>query len=93
MFIIAIGATIAAGIQFYTFSSATANLTSKLRTISFKSMLRQDSTLDRSVSWKLKLNVRLLVAFFDEEKHSVRIVSQPNQAKRTWAEPCGRLGR
>jgi ATP-binding cassette subfamily B (MDR/TAP) protein 1 len=42
-FIIAIVATLTMGIQVYLFSMAAARLTSKLRSLSFKAILRQDS--------------------------------------------------
>jgi ATP-binding cassette subfamily B (MDR/TAP) protein 1 len=44
LFIIAIIATMSIGMQNYLFSSAAARLTSKLRSLSFKAILRQDST-------------------------------------------------
>lgn len=44
LFIIAILATLSIGMQNYLFSSAAARLTSKLRSLSFKAILRQDST-------------------------------------------------
>jgi ATP-binding cassette subfamily B (MDR/TAP) protein 1 len=42
-FIIAIGATLTMGCQLYLFSNAAARLTAKLRSLSFKAILRQDS--------------------------------------------------
>ena len=45
LFLIAIGSTIAMGCQNYFFGVAAANLTSRLRSLSFKAILRQDSEL------------------------------------------------
>jgi len=43
MFLIAIVSTFAIGWQTYLFASAASTLTARLRTLSFKAMLRQDS--------------------------------------------------
>jgi len=43
LFVIALVATLAYGFQRYLFSSAASNLTARLRSLSFKAMLRQDS--------------------------------------------------
>lgn len=43
LFIIAIGSMLALGIQSYMFASTAATLTAKLRSLSFKAILRQDS--------------------------------------------------
>jgi ATP-binding cassette subfamily B (MDR/TAP) protein 1 len=43
MFVIAILSTVAIGFQNYLFANAAANLTARLRSLSFKAMLRQDS--------------------------------------------------
>lgn len=46
-FIIAIISTMAIGMQNYLFASAAATLTAKLRSLSFRAMLRQDSQFFR----------------------------------------------
>ena len=43
MFLIAILSTVAIGFQNYLFAGAAATLTARLRSLSFKAMLRQDS--------------------------------------------------
>lgn len=43
LFLIAIVSMISIGVQNFMFASAAANLTSKLRSLSFKAILRQDS--------------------------------------------------
>ena len=44
-FLIAVLSTVSIGMQNYSFSSAAAMLTSKLRMLSFRAILRQDSEL------------------------------------------------
>ena len=69
-FIIAIGATILMGSQVYLFSGAASRLTSKLRSLSFKAILRQDSK-PTLLLWKRSLPDALLVEYFDRDEHSV----------------------
>ena len=69
LFVIALGSTLAIACQNYFFSTAAAGLTSKLRSLSFRAILRQDSALlDFRVD--LILNFYLLVGWFDEDKNS-----------------------
>ena len=70
-FIIAIVATLTMGIQVYLFSKAAARLTAKLRSLSFKAILRQDSKPMLSDA-NVPLLMYLLVEFFDKEENSVR---------------------
>ena len=50
LFLIAIGATICIAIQNYMFNRAAAGLTEKLRKLSFKAILRQDSEYKLSIA-------------------------------------------
>jgi hypothetical protein len=42
LFLIAVGSTVVLGLKSYFFSSAATDLTAKLRSLTFKAMLRQD---------------------------------------------------
>jgi ATP-binding cassette subfamily B (MDR/TAP) protein 1 len=59
LFVIAILSTISIGFQNYLFAYASSILTARLRTLSLKSLLRQD------------------IEFFDQEKNSARIFTDP----------------
>lgn len=71
LFLIAICSTIAIANQNYFFSRAAASLTSKLRSLSFRAILRQDSTSrSRPPLPNALTNITLSVGWFDEDKNS-----------------------
>jgi hypothetical protein len=57
------------GMQNYLFTIAAANLTSKLRSLSFKAILRQDSEL--SILLPSDMLSTCVVEFFDKEENNV----------------------
>ena len=59
------------GIQNYLFASSAASLTSKLRSLSFRAILRQDSTL-LTGSVLTRVHIFFSVEYFDREENSVR---------------------
>ena len=70
-FILALCATISISTQNYTFLRASAGLSEVLRKLSFKTMLRQDGTLNWiCIPRPPTLTLLSLVAFFDEDKNS-----------------------
>ena len=70
MFVIAIIGMIVVAGQNYYYSRAAAGLTSKLRSLCFRAILRQDSTfLLRLSFWEFLLTC-LLVAWFDQDRNS-----------------------
>ncbi len=76
-FIIAIGATVTMGSQVYLFSGAAARLTAKLRSLSFKAILRQDSKPILSLC-KCSLTAAPSVEYFDRDEHSVSSLVLPD---------------
>jgi hypothetical protein len=73
-FIIAILAMISIGCQNFLFSSAAASLSSKLRSLSLRAILRQDSKLVSERRNTLSSHHNLPVEYFDRDEHSVRAV-------------------
>ena len=51
LFLIAVGSSFAVGLENYMFSRAAATLTAKLRSLSFKAILRQDGEFVRARRW------------------------------------------
>jgi hypothetical protein len=64
---------ISIGSQNFLFASAASSLTSKLRSLSFRAILRQDSTLLRDFCVRrAQLFLSFSVEYFDREENSVR---------------------
>lgn len=72
LFLIAIVSTFCIAVQNFMFNRAAASLTEKLRKLSFKAILRQDSEYKLAIATAVFVfNVPSPpVAYFDEEKHS-----------------------
>lgn len=74
LFVIAIISMMTIGIQNYMFASTAATLTAKLRSLSFKAILRQDSKSSMYVTRFFRTLIYLpfwfLVEFFDQESNS-----------------------
>lgn len=70
LFIISVGSLFTIGLQSYMLASAAANLAAKLRSLSFRAILRQDSK-SRLTDMLIYL-YSFVVAFFDQDDKSVR---------------------
>lgn len=71
LFLIAIVSTFTIGIQNYMFSAAAANLTAKLRSLSFKAILRQDSKFFYECGGGYQSDyMTSTVEFFDQDHNS-----------------------
>jgi hypothetical protein len=62
---------ISIGSQNYLFASAAASLTSKLRSLSFRAILRQDSMLLPGF-YVVSCSISFSVEYFDRDENSVR---------------------
>jgi ATP-binding cassette, subfamily B (MDR/TAP), member 1 len=70
-FLIAVVSTISVGLQNYLYASSAAILTAKLRTLSFKAILRQDSKYKVLLLLVTSSLIFHVVEFFDKDENSV----------------------
>ena len=73
-FVISVLAMICIGCQYFLFSSAAASLSRKLRSLSLRAILRQDSKSVSEYRNTLFSHHNLSVEYFDRDEHSVRAV-------------------
>ena len=76
LFIIAIISVVTIGSQNYFFAASAASLTKKLRSLSFRAVLRQDSELFLCTVPLVSVLSRVLFAsveYFDRDENSVRL--------------------